>query len=77
MNKTHIIKDVEVGSIAEELGLVPGDELLSINDTSIKDVLDYHYLIKDEILNVLIKKPDGEEWELDIEKNYDDCTIVN
>ncbi|MDD4112443.1 MAG: DUF512 domain-containing protein [Herbinix sp.] len=72
MNKTHIIKDVEVGSIAEELGLVPGDELLSINDTSIKDVLDYHYLIKDEILNVLIRKPDGEEWELDIEKDYDD-----
>ena len=71
-NKSHIIKDIEAGSIAEELGLEPGDELLSINDTSIKDVLDYHYLIKDEILNVLIKKPDGEEWELDIEKNYDD-----
>ncbi len=71
-NKTHIIKDVEAGSIAEELGLAPGDELLSINDTNIKDVLDYHYLIKDEILNVLIKKPNGEEWELDIEKDYDD-----
>ena len=71
-NKTHIIKDVEAGSIADELGLEPGDELLSINDTSIKDVLDYHYLIKDEIVNVLIRKPDGEEWELDIEKDYDE-----
>lgn len=72
INKAHIIKDIEAGSIAELLGLEPADELLSINDKSIKDVLDYHYLIKDEILNVLIRKPDGEEWELDIEKDYDD-----
>ena len=71
-NKSHIIKDIEAGSIAEELGLEPGDELLSINDTSIKDVLDYQYLIKDEILNVLIKKPDNEESELDIQKDYID-----
>jgi putative radical SAM enzyme (TIGR03279 family) len=71
-NKAHIIKEIESESIAMELGLAPGDELISINDTLIKDVLDYHYLIKDEVLNVLIRKPDGEEWELDIEKNYDD-----
>lgn len=70
--KSHIIKIVEPGSIAMELGLCPGDELISINDTEIKDVLDYHYLIKDEFLNILIRKPDGEEWELEIEKNYDD-----
>ena len=71
-HKPHIIKEIEIGSIAEELGLGPGDELISINDNSIKDVLDYHYLIKDEVLSVLIRKPDGEEWELDIEKDYDD-----
>lgn len=71
-NKPHTIKEIESGSIAEELGLEPGDELISINDNSIKDVLDYHYLIKDEVINVLIRKPDGEEWELDIEKDYED-----
>lgn len=71
-HKAHIIKEIEAGSIAEELGLAPGDELISINGNSIKDVLDYHYLIKDEYLNVLIKKPDDEEWELEIEKDYDD-----
>jgi putative radical SAM enzyme (TIGR03279 family) len=70
--KAHIIKEIEAGSIAEELELAPGDELISINGTEIKDVLDYHYLIKDEELTVLIKKPDGEEWELDIEKEYDE-----
>ena len=70
--KAHIIKEIEIGSIAEELELAPGDELISINGTVIKDVLDYHYLIKDEELAVLIRKPDGEEWELDIEKDYDE-----
>ncbi len=70
--KAHIIKEIEDGSIAQELELEPGDELLSINGTPIKDVLDYHYLIKDEELTVLIKKADGEEWELDIEKEYDE-----
>ena len=70
--KAHIIQEIEEGSIAEEMGLTPGDELISINDTIIKDVFDYHYLIKDEVLSVIIKKPDGEEWELDIEKDYDE-----
>lgn len=71
-NKAHIIKEIEPGSIAEELGLSPGDELISINDTIIKDVFDYHFLVKDDYLNVLIKKANGEEWELEIEKDYDD-----
>lgn len=71
-NKAHIIKEIEAGSIAEELELSAGDELISINGNKVKDVFDYHYLIKEEALTVLIKKPDGEEWELDIEKDYED-----
>lgn len=71
-NKAHIIKEIEKGSIADELGLKPGDELISINDTRIIDIFDYQYLIKDEFLNILIRKPDGQEWEFDIEKDYDD-----
>jgi putative radical SAM enzyme (TIGR03279 family) len=71
-NKPHIVKDIEPGSIADELGIACGDELISINNTNIKDVLDYHYLIKDDNITVLIRKPDGEEWEFDIEKDYDD-----
>jgi putative radical SAM enzyme (TIGR03279 family) len=70
--KAHIIKEVEAGSIAEELELTPGDKLISINGKEIKDVFDYHFLIKDEELTVLVEKPDGEEWELEIEKEYDE-----
>ncbi len=68
----HYIKDVHKGSIAEELELSYGDELLRINGKKIKDVLDYHYLINDEFLTLLIRKPNGEEWELEIEKDYEE-----
>ena len=66
----HIIKMVQPGSIAEELEIEPGDELISINDQKIEDVFDYHYLVNDDYLTVLIRKTNGEEWELDIENDY-------
>ena len=71
--KQHIIYKIDPGSIAEELELEPGDILLSINGKEIEDVFDYHYLIHDENLTVMIeKKSDGEIWELDIEKDYEE-----
>lgn len=71
-NKEHIIRQIEPGSIAEELELEPGDVLVSVNGQSIEDIFDYHYLINEEYLEILIRKPDGEEWELEIEKEYED-----
>ena len=68
----HLIKEVYPGSIAEELEIEPGDVLLAINDQPIEDVFDYRYMIKDEYIEVLIRKPDGEEWVLEIDKDYDD-----
>lgn len=72
MKHEHIVKQVEPGSIAEELGIEPGDKLLSINDNEIEDVFDYHYYVNDEELVLLIEKPDGEEWEMEIEKDYEE-----
>ncbi len=72
MKNVHIVTCVEPGSIAEELGIEAGDKLLSINGNLIEDVFDYHYLVNDEELLVLIEKSDGEEWELEIEKNYEE-----
>ena len=68
----HIIREVEAGSIAEELELAPGDELLSINGQEIEDVFDYHYLVNDEYIEVLVQKADGEQWELEVEKDYEE-----
>ncbi len=72
MKHEHIVKEVEPGSIAEEMGIEPGDKLLSINDKEIEDVFDYHYYVNDEEIILLIQKPDGEEWELEIEKDYEE-----
>ena len=68
----HIIKSVNPGSIAEELEIEPGDELLMINDTEIEDIFDYQFLCEDEYIEVLIKKPDGEEWLLEVDKEMDE-----
>lgn len=70
--KEHIIYKIEPGSIAEEMELEPGDRLISINGTEIEDVLDYHYLINDDYLVVEVERKDGEIWELEIEKDYED-----
>lgn len=68
----HIIQNTEPGSIAEEMGIGAGDCLLAINGKEITDIFDYRYLVQDEYIEVLIRKPDGEEWLLEIDKDYDD-----
>ena len=68
----HKISRVKEGSIAWELELQPGDELLSINGETIEDVFDYHYLVNDEYIELLVRKPDGEEWELEVEKEFEE-----
>jgi len=68
----HYVTSVEPGSIADQLEIEVGDELLKINGTPIKDVFDYHYLVNDEYLVLIIRKANGEEWELEIEKDYEE-----
>lgn len=72
MAKYHKIVKVEEDSIGSELGIEPGDLLISINNQEIEDIFDYRYLINDEYITVLIRKPDGEEWELEIEKEFEE-----
>lgn len=68
----HIVKSLIPGGIGEELGIEPGDKLLAINGSEIQDVFDYYYYEESEQLLLLIEKPDGEEWELEIEKDEDE-----
>ena len=54
----HKIAWVEPGSIAEELGLEPGDAIEEINGNEIEDIFDYQYYVEDEYLDVLILTKD-------------------
>lgn len=65
-----IIKNIVSGSIAEEAGVEKGDILLSINDNSIEDIIEYKFLTTEEYLTLIIKKKSGEEWEIEIEKDF-------
>lgn len=72
MEKKHKITKVLADSIAWELGIQEGDFLVSVNGESIEDIFDYQFLVNDEEIIILIEKPDGEEWEFEIEKEYDE-----
>ena len=73
----HRITQIEENSIGMELGVEPGDVLISVNGEEVEDVFDYRYLTQSEELTLLVRKPDGEEWELEIEKDlYEDLGIV-
>lgn len=66
--KKILIKDIVSDSIANEMGIEPGDFLLNVNSVEIKDILDYKYQIYDEFITILIEKASGEIWDLEIEK---------
>lgn len=68
----HIIKRVVENSIAEEMGIEPGDKLLKISDVDVEDIFDYQFLIQDEYIEVLIEKANGEEWLLEVDKDFDE-----
>ena len=74
----QIIQEVLPGSIAEEMNIEAGDELLSIGGQPVRDVFDYRFLIQEEYIEVLVRKKDiGEEWLLEIEKDEsEDLGIV-
>ena len=68
----HIVEKVAPGSIAEELEIEAGDVLVEINGNKIEDIFDYQYYTQDEYIEVLIRKTSGEEWLLEIDKEYDE-----
>ena len=69
-NGENVITKVEKGSIAEELGIEPGDVLVAINGKPVIDVFDYRYLINDEYIELTIKTKQGGQCVAEVEKEY-------
>jgi putative radical SAM enzyme (TIGR03279 family) len=59
---------VRPGTIADELGITPGTELLAVNGRDVDDFLDWEFLTADDSLLVHARLPGGEEIEFDIER---------
>jgi putative radical SAM enzyme (TIGR03279 family) len=62
------VSSVHPDSLAAELGLREGTELLSVNGRELQDFLDWEFLTADEELLLHVRQPDGEEIEFDIER---------
>jgi len=71
--KGLLVETVSAGSIADELGIEPGDRLLSINGNLLRDIIDYSFFSSaDEELLLEVIKADGELWELEIDRDPDE-----
>lgn len=68
--KKHLIKEIEAGSIAEELKMEPGDKLLAINDKNPVDILEYNLDQTGEYVELLIEKKSGLQEIYEIEKDF-------
>lgn len=66
-----MVSAVAPKSIAEELGIVPGDIIVAINGQRLRDVIDYRFLSAEEQLSLLVRR-DNDEALFEVEKDYDD-----
>jgi putative radical SAM enzyme (TIGR03279 family) len=71
-----LVESVEPGSIAEEIGIVPGDRILAINGEATGDILDWRLAECCEQLLLTVESSDGSLTEFEIEKEYDESLGV-
>lgn len=69
-NTNGIIDIIAQDSIAEDLGWMPGDEIVSVNGHTLSDLIDYQFHTAEEYLRVIIKRG-AETAEFEIEKDID------
>src|SRR4051812_40748506 len=59
---------VQPDSIAKELGLQAGTDLVTVNGRELEDFLDWEFLTAEEQILLHVRQPGGEEIEYDIER---------
>lgn len=62
------VQAVAPDGLGAALGLLPGSELLAVNERPLEDFLDWEFLSADEAFVLRARLPDGEEIEYDIER---------
>ena len=62
------VSRIDQRSIAEELGIQPGTELLTVNGRPLADFLDWEFLTADEELIIEARQPDGEQVIYELER---------
>ena len=67
-----IVDSVIENSIAEELEIIKGDEIISIDGHKMTDMIDYNFYMKSELVTIEVKHSNGEIEEIEIEKDFDE-----
>jgi putative radical SAM enzyme (TIGR03279 family) len=64
-----IITEVEPGSLAEELNLIPNDRVVRVNGRPVRDYLDFRFQTAGETeLTLQVKKSNGETWDIELDR---------
>ena len=63
---------VTPGSIAADVGLLPGDRVLAVNGEAVRDLIDLRFLETEEKLLLLVDKKEDGPVEYEIEKDFDE-----
>lgn len=66
------VNKVLENSIAEELEIEAGDEIVSIDENTMSDMIDYNFYCKTDFLTLEIKKKNGDIEVIEIEKDFDE-----
>ncbi|MBR2216348.1 MAG: DUF512 domain-containing protein [Selenomonadaceae bacterium] len=66
------IVSVKPDSLAAELGLVPGDKIISINGEAMRDIIDVSFAMADEEIELLVEHADGEREIIAFDKDADE-----
>ncbi len=67
-----IVDSVIENSIAQEIGIKKNDKIISINSKTPIDIIEYSFLINDEIIDLIVQHANGELEEIEIEKDIDE-----
>src|ERR1044071_7621001 len=70
------VSAVQPGSIADEIGLTAGTELLTVNGRELEDFLDWEFLSAEEEFSLVVRQPGGEEFHFDIERPFSEALGV-
>ncbi|MCL1791177.1 MAG: DUF512 domain-containing protein [Peptococcaceae bacterium] len=73
-----LVAAVDPSGIAAELGIEPGDRVLSIDEHIITDILDYQYAIGEACFTLVVSKAGGDElWEFDVERDPEETLGIS
>ena len=62
------VQAVAPDTLGAALGLIPGTELVAVNDRDLEDFLDWEFLTADDRFLLRVKLPSGEDVEYDVER---------